>query len=261
VSELEVLQNRAQRDVAAAQVQAAGAEVRKTRLDLGYTEVRAPLAGRAGHNEVDPGNLVGAGEQTLLTTIVRYDPIYVYFSISERQLLHFAESELRAEDDGDTGAEMKVLIDENPIEAARVTDEGYPFHGVLDFADQGIDRATGTLRLRAIFPNPRPRQLIPGLFVRGRLPIRERENALLVSERALGSDQSGRYLLVVDDQDVTQYRSVHVGALVDGMRVIEEGLEPTDRVITNGILFARPGAVVKPELESTSRETAQAATN
>ena len=120
----------------------------------------------------------------------------------------------------------------------------------MDFVDQGVDTETGTLRLRAVFPNPDPVNLIPGLFVRGRVPLRVREGVLLVSERALGSDQSGRYLLVVDDDDVAQYRPVEIGALVDGMRVIEKGISADERVITNGVLFARPGAKVKPETGS-----------
>ena len=134
----------------------------------------------------------------------------------------------------------------------RTTDEGYPIEGVLDFGDLGIDPDTGTYMLRAVFENPTPVKLIPGLFVRARIPLRQREGALLVSERALGSDQNGRYVFVVDDQDVTQYRSVEVGALVDGRRVIEEGLSPTDRIITNGVMFARPGAKVNPQPEEAS---------
>ena len=134
------------------------------------------------------------------------------------------------------------------VEAGRSADEGYPFKGAIDFRDQGIDSATGTFRLRAVFPNPEPVELVPGLFMRARVPIRKRQGSLLVSERALGADQGGRYVLVVGEDDVVEHRPVKVGALVEGMRVIDKGLEPDDRVITQGVLFARPGAVVQPEL-------------
>jgi RND family efflux transporter MFP subunit len=145
------------------------------------------------------------------------------------------------------------------IEAARSVDEGYPYEGVLDLAGQGLDRETGTLMLRGIFPNPAPVQLVPGLFVRVRLPLRQRDDVLLVSERALGADQSGRYLLVAGDDDIVEHRSVKIGALIDGMRVIEEGIEADDRVITKGVLFARPGAKVDPQPEEAGKETPRAA--
>ena len=247
VSELEVLESRARRDVASATLQSAQAEVRRAELDLSYTQIRAPIAGRVGANEVDVGNLVGSGESTLLTTIVRYDPIHVYFTINERQLLRLSAANAHKT----PGKDRATVVEGQRIEAARSTDEGYPFEGNLDLADQGVDRETGTLMLRAVFPNPNPVQLVPGLFVRARLPLREREDVLLVSERALGADQTGRYVLIVDDDDVVQHRSVKIGALVDGLRVIEEGVEATDRVITNGVLYARPGGKVIPEAEGT----------
>jgi RND family efflux transporter MFP subunit len=253
VSELEVLESRATRDVANASLQSAKAEVRRAALDLSYTEIRAPIAGRVGENEIDAGNLVGAGESTLLTTIIRYDPINVYFTINERELLRMADT---AEKEPTEGRASK--IEGTIIEAARSVDEGYPFKGVLDLAGQGVDRETGTLMLRAVFPNPSPIRLVPGLFVRARIPLRERNDVLLVSERALGADQTGRYLLVAGDDDVVQHRSVKTGVLVDGLRVIEEGIEPNDRIITNGVLFARPGAKVAPEPEGTDTDAASA---
>jgi RND family efflux transporter MFP subunit len=231
VSELEVMENRAQREVAAARLDAARSDLRRARLDLGYTRILAPVTGRVGRTLVDPGNLV-------------YDPIYAYFSISERALLQLSDSteEVREEED------RLARIREIPVELGRSNDEGYPFQGSLHFVDPGIDPETGTLLLRAIFENPQPLRLFPGIFARGRLPIRTREGVLLVNDRALGSDQRGRYVLVVDDDDVAQYRPVKTGALIDGMRVIEKGIGPSDRVITNGLLRARPGAKVKPEL-------------
>ncbi len=243
VSELEVLESRAKRDVAAAGLSAAEAVLRKARLDLSYTKIRAPITGRIGRNLVDPGNLVGAGEKTLLTTIVRYDPIYAYFTLSERDVLELSD----ATDDVRAAEDRLERLREIPVELGRSNDEGYPFRGHLHFAESGIDPETGTYLIRGIFPNPQPVRLLPGIFARGRLPIGESEGALLVSDRALGADQSGRYLLVVDDEQVARYRPVEVGALVDGMRVIETGLEPEDWVITSGLLRARPGATVTPQ--------------
>jgi RND family efflux transporter MFP subunit len=155
-----------------------------------------------------------------------------------------AEQRVRREKSGQVRG-----IEGAPIEAARATDEGYPLRGTLDLSDQGVGRETGTMMLRAVFENPKPMKLVPGLFVRGRLPLQKRDEALLVSERALGADQTGRYLLVVDADDVVQYRSVEVGALIDGMRVIEKGLDVGERVITKGVLYARPGGKVNPQVE------------
>jgi len=243
VSELEVIQSQAQRDVSAANVEAARAQLRRATLDLGYTRIRAPITGRVGRSLVDESNLVGAGEKTLLTSIVRYDPIYAYFDINERALLALVDSTERAREEEGRLEAMRQI----PVELGRANEQDYPFRGNLHYTASTIDPETGTYLLRAIFRNPEPVRLLPGLFVRGRLPVREREDALLVSERALGSDQSGRYVLVVDEENVAQYRPVELGARVDGMRVIEQGLEATDWVITEGLLRARPGAAVHPE--------------
>jgi RND family efflux transporter MFP subunit len=243
VSELEVIQSQAQRDVSAADVEAARAQLRRAKLDLGYTRIRAPITGRIGRSLVDEGNLVGAGEKTLLTSMVRYDPIYAYFDINERALLALIDSTEEAREKEGRLAAMRQV----PVELGRANEEGYPFRGNLHYTASTLDADTGTFLLRAIFANPEPLKLLPGLFVRGRLPVREREGALLVSERALGSDQSGRYVLVVDAENVAQYRPVELGAKVDGMRVIEKGLDAADWVITEGLLRARPGAVVEPE--------------
>jgi RND family efflux transporter MFP subunit len=235
VSELEVLENRAQRDVRVANLQSAEADLRRAELDISYTRILAPISGKAGTTLVDPGNLVGAGEQTLLTRLVQYDPIYAYFSMSEREVLRLMDAPNRGGSDSLTG-----------IEVARATDTTFPFAGALDFVDQVVDAETGTFMIRGVFDNPDPVVLLPGLYVRGRIPVRERKGALLVSERALGSDQQGRYLMAVDENNVAQYRPVEIGALVDGMRVIEKGISADDRIITNGVLYARPGAPVTP---------------
>jgi membrane fusion protein (multidrug efflux system) len=134
-----------------------------------------------------------------------------------------------------------------PLELGLANEEGYPHTGQLDYADPEVDASTGTVLLRGVFPNPHPVRLIPGLFVRVRLAVRQHEDALLVSERALGQDQSGSYVLVVGDDDVVEHRSVKLGAAREGMRVVRSGLEPDDRVILEGLLRARPGAKVTPQ--------------
>jgi RND family efflux transporter MFP subunit len=140
-----------------------------------------------------------------------------------------------------------------PVFAGIESEEGYPGEGRLDFASTGLDPGTGTILLRAVFPNPRNAAgmpaMVPGMFVRLRIPTDVRDKALLVSERALGVDQGGRYLLTVDDRNVVEQRPVKTGALVNGMRVIEEGLRPDDWVVVSGIQRARPGAKVTPVKE------------
>jgi RND family efflux transporter MFP subunit len=245
VSELDVLEARAKADAGAAQVDAARAELESAQLDLAYTRIHAPISGRAGRSQVDPGNLVGAGEQTLLTTIVQYDPIYAFFDMNERDLLVILGA--TADERSDVNSMRRKT--KTPVELGRASDEGYPFEGYVDFSDQEVDAATGTFLMRAVFPNPQPIMLLPGLFVRLRIPMEVREGALLVTERAVGSDQSGKFLLVVDEENVVQHRPVETGALVDGLRVIESGIDAKDWVVVNGLLRARPGSKVAPQRE------------
>jgi len=248
VSEVEVLEARAERDVAAARLAGARADRERAALDLSYTKIYSPITGQAGLTLVDAGNLVGAGERTLLTSVVQLDPIYATFSMSERDVLEVTENvdpSRSGEDD----------IRNIPVELARASDKGYPFRGRLDFVDAEIDRDTGTFLMRAIFDNPKPTKLLPGMFTRLRIERRPIEDALLVTERAFGRDQAGIYLLTVGEDGVVEQRRVEVGMTVDGMRVVESGLEPDDWVIVDGILRARPGAKVTPQREG---ETASA---
>jgi RND family efflux transporter MFP subunit len=209
-------------------------------LNLSYCTIRAPISGRISRKKVDVGNLVGAGEQTLLTTIRQQAPIYVYFSINERDLLRIMQR-ARAEDITADRPDQILL------EIGLANEEGFPHKGHLDFVDSTIDPATGTMLLRGLFENPGPPYyMVPGMFVRVRMPVAERENALLVSERALGLDQGGRYLLVVGNENKVEQRYVKIGALRDGMRVIEDGLKLEEMVVVKGIQRAIPGAKVTP---------------
>ncbi|MFO7707857.1 MAG: efflux RND transporter periplasmic adaptor subunit [Desulfobacterales bacterium] len=239
----EVEKWKAERDAAEANIVEAKASQELARINLGYTRVAAPFDGRMDRHLVDPGNLVGAGKPTALAVITRMDPIYAYFTLNERDLVR-----LMNRGQGNQQANYRKV--EAPVFAGIEGVEGYPYEGRLDFASTGLDPGTGTIQLRAVYPNPRGAAgvptLVPGMFVRLRIPIEVRENALLVSERSLGVDQGGRYLLVVNDQDVVEQRPVKIGAAVNGMRVIEEGLKADEWVVVSGIQRARPGAKVTP---------------
>jgi len=247
--ETDVVKWRGERDVALAAIERAKASVERAKLNLGYTQVTAPISGRVSRNFVDVGNLVGEGEPTLLTTITRYDPMYVYFNLNEYDLLRvqsmyrkrIKEKDIDPAEEPDSEAEIQVFL-------GLANEQGYPHEGVVDFRASGVDPATGTIQLRGVFPNPGPPNLlVPGLFTRLRMPIDKRENALLVSERAIGADQGGNFLLSVNSDNVVEKTTIRMGQLVDGLRVIEEGLEPGKLVIVKGLQRARPGGKVDPE--------------
>ena len=242
--QVDFVQAKAARDTALADVDAAGAVLEQTKLDLSFTQVVAPISGRVGRGLVGVGNLVGAGEYTHLTTIVQYDPIRAFYSLNERQLLRLMRQHQEKQADPEVNQEEQSVI-----YLGLADEDGYPHAGQLDYADQGLDPETGTFVLRGIFANPKPHTILPGMFVRIRTPIDQRKAALLVSEQALGADQRGRYVLVVNEQNIVEYRSVQVGAAIDGLRVIEKGLQPDDWVVVKGLLRARPGATVTPERE------------
>jgi membrane fusion protein (multidrug efflux system) len=238
----------------------AKAKVERAQLDLGYTKIMAPISGRVGRNLVDVGNLVGEGEPTLLTIITRYDPMYVYFNLNERDLLKvLAMYRQEVQEKGiDTDTEPNSAAD-IPLFLGLANEEGYPHKGEYEFGESSVDPGTGTLQLRGVFPNPgRVPALMPGLFTRLRMPIGEREDALLVTERAIGADQGGRFLLAVNSENVVEKRLIQMGQLVDGLRVVEEGLQPGDWVIVNGMQRARPGAKVDPERTDMRSLTASA---
>lgn len=242
VSEVAVIAARADLAAAQAAVGAAEAAVRRAALDLSYTRIQAPIGGRIGRSLVDAGNLVGAGERTRLTTIVKDDPIYAYFTVSERDLLQYRKMR---------GAQPSPASDDTPVFLGLSNQDEYPFEGHVDYVDNRVDAGTGTIRIRAIFSNPDHR-LMPGLFARVRVPIGHAKAALLVPDTALGRDQQGTYLLVTDTDNVVHYRPVTVGALLDGMRVISEGITAQDNVIVNGLQKARPGTPVTPVAQETA---------
>ena len=249
-SKTDLVQKTQARDQARAAVAQAKANLDAAKLDLSYTHIYAPNSGRIDRNYVDVGNLVGAGEATLLASIVRQDPIYAYFDVSERQVLVYRALRRRGETVAAEGERNKAYM-------ALDTDDGFPWVGEVDYVSNRVNPSTGTMELRAIFPNP-DRVVVPGLFVRVRLPF-TRGRGLLVPDEAVSVDQGGRYVLVVDAQEVAQHRRVKIGALVDGMRVVQEGLTPEEWVVVNGLQRARPGSKVKPRQAPTTATTAKPA--
>jgi len=248
ISKTEYLQRKTERDVAQAAIGLKSAGVRSAEIQLGYTQVVAPINGRISRNAVDLGNLVGEGEATLLTTITQYKPMYAYFHLNERDLLRIMK--LRGEKaqqmghDSEKEPEHKLNI---PLQLGLADEEGYPHQGELDFGESSLNTSTGTIELRGIFTNEgNPTRLIPGLFSRLRLPINKSQQALLISERAIGSDQSGRFVLVVNQENKVEKRLVTLGQHLDGMVVISKGIKADDKVIINGLQKARPGSVVNP---------------
>ena len=237
------------RDTARANLQQAEINTKLAAINYDYTSVAAPFDGIVTARKVSVGEYVGASSQpTVLATIVQHDPIYVNFSINERDVLRI-RAEIRGR--GLTPEDLKKI----PIDVGLQTEQGYPHKGALDYASPTVDPSTGTLAARALLNNP-DRVLLPGLFVRVRIPMRRQENTLLVPDAALGTDQSGRYLLVVNKDNVVEQRPVEVGPLDGGLRVIDKGIGPDDRVIISGLLRAVPGQKVEPQ-EATAAPSAK----
>ncbi|MCX5465250.1 efflux RND transporter periplasmic adaptor subunit [Alcaligenes parafaecalis] len=242
----------ATRNAHQAQVQVAKADVAAAQLELSYTHIRSPIAGRVDRVLVTEGNLVNGGatdKASLLTTIVSTDPIYAYFDIDEATYLK-AIRQTRAEKDNKASA--------LPVSIGLTTDQGFPYQGKLDFVGNQIDRSTGTIRARAVVPNP-DAMLAPGLFARIRLATGAEQAAILIDDQAVGTDQGKRYVLVVDQNNQAQYRVVETGPMVDGLRVIKAGLQTGEKVIIKGLV--RPGMNITPHMVSMQAvtETASAA--
>ncbi len=235
----------------AAQVAAVEAALRAADLNLEFTQVTSPIDGRVGRAIVTPGNLVssGPGEATLLTTVVSLDPIYASFDADEHTLL----SQLDL-----TGGTTRAHAGESglPIRLALASDREFQREGKLNFLDNQIDPATGTIRGRAIFRN-QDRGLMPGLFVRLKLPGRKAYRGLLIQDRAVGTDLDKRFVFVVTADRTIQYRDVALGPIVDGLRVVRSGLNPGDGVVVNGLQRVRPGMKVEPVAVAMKEEKTQ----
>ncbi len=240
ISGEEVDQRRSRAMIAQAGFEGAEAAVESAALNLAFTRVTAPITGRISRDFVSEGNLINGGtpEATLLTTIVSLDPIYCYFEADERSYLKYVRLSR-------SGARASGRDFQHPVYLALADQTGFPHEGYLDFVDNRLDPATGTMTARALFANP-DFALTPGLFARVRLVGSGRYEALLLPEEAIGTDLSQRYVFVVNDQSVVQYRTVELGPLIGGLRVIRNGLEGAERVIISGIQKARNGSRVSP---------------
>ncbi|MBK1656786.1 efflux RND transporter periplasmic adaptor subunit [Paracraurococcus ruber] len=243
-SEANVEQRAQALDAARAAVTQADAALQRARLDLEFTEVRAPVAGRIGRHLVSPGNLVSGGEgstATLLATIVTIDPIDFGFDIDQAAGLRYARLAV-------SGGRPSSRDMQNPVQLALADETGFPHAGRVVFVDNEADAGTGTIRLRARFANPRD-LFLPGGFARVRLVASAPYQALLVPDSAVATDQSRRVVYVLGEGDKLQMRQVQLGSLHDGMRVIRSGLDGSEEVVTTGLTRIRAGQAVRPNRE------------
>ncbi len=244
VSRQDLDRAQATRDQAEAAVLSAKARLERAAINLQYTNVTTPITGMVSRNLVDLGNLVGAAEPTLLTTVTRVDPIYVYFNGPEQVVLQFLAAQNNSATAAADTSVGRVLI-------ATAIDEGFPHGGRIDFINNTVDPATGTIELRAVIGNS-DNTLFLGLFVRIRLLSGTTEDAILVQERAIGTDLGGKFVLIVGEmENVVNQKYIRLGPLQDdGTVVVAEGLDGTERYIVNGIMRARPGFPVTPQIEA-----------
>jgi RND family efflux transporter MFP subunit len=227
---------------AAAAVRGTDAAVEAARLNLAYTRITSPIDGRIGRAEVTPGNLVNGegGSATLLATVVSMHPMYAYFEAAEQDYLKYMDL-------ARSGARPLSRDVKNPVFMAVGNETEFTHEGYMDFVDNRVRPGTGTLQGRAVFPNP-DRHLTPGMFVRVRLIGSGRYPGLLINDRAIATDQDRRYVLVVGEGDKLEYRAITTGPVVDGLRVVREGLKDGERIVVNGLQRVRPGMQITPKL-------------
>ena len=230
---------RAKRDSSQADILKAKGDLQIAAIQLSYTRVTAPFDGVVSARLASVGDLVGASGTTKLATVVQLDPIYVSFNAGERDVLQIRAALARA---GKTDLDLTSV----PMEVGLANEQGFPHAGTLNYVAPGVDPTSGTVQVRGIFKNAE-KVMLPGMFVRVRVPLRHETNALMVPDAALGSDLGGRYVLVVNKDDVVEQKRVRPGPLVNGLRVIEDGLTADDRVIVSGIQRAAANLKVAPE--------------
>ncbi|WP_245261487.1 efflux RND transporter periplasmic adaptor subunit [Hyphomicrobium sp. 802] len=231
-------------DAAVAAQKQSQVNIDQAQLNLSYTEVKAPFDGIVTAREVSLGQLVGAGSPTTLATIVQLQPIYVNFYVSESDVQSIRDN-IRAR--AITAEELKKI----PVEVGLQSETGYPHKGTLDYAAPTITANTGTLLVRGVFQNEN-KSLLPGYFVRVRVPRGKDNDALLVPDRVVGSDQAGRYVFVANKDDIIEQRKVVLGQQVGDLRVIEKGLAPDDRVVISGLMTVVPGQKIEPVVKTIS---------
>lgn len=222
-------------------VRALEAALKTVQLDLEFTQIRAPVSGRISNARVTKGNLVTGGtkDATLLTTLVSMNPIYCYMDVDERSALRYRE--LHKE-----GSRVSALFGQIPAQMGLINQTGFPHEGVIDFVDNQLDPATGTIRARGVFKNE-DRLMSPGFFARVRIPGTGEYEALLVLDQAVADDQGSSFVWVIDAENKAVYRPVKLGPLTDGLRIVREGLKADDRVVINGLMTVRNGIKVNPQ--------------
>ncbi len=237
-----------------AAVRSAKATLDSAKLNLEFTQIRAPIDGRISRAVVTEGNLISSGVAgsgaTLLTTIVSLNPLYLYGDADERSVLKYLH--LRRE-----GTRVSARDELIPAEMGLADEAGFPHKGYMDFVDNRIDPGTGTMRARGVFSNA-DHSLSPGFFGRIRIPGSGKYPALLIPDRALGSDQAQKFVYVVNAEKKVEFRPVKIGPMIDGLRVVKEGLKPGEQIVIEGLLRVRPGIVVEAKLWEGSPQTAVA---
>ncbi len=218
------------------------------KLDLDYTEIRAPIDGRVSRALVTAGNYASGvpGAATVLTTLVSVDPMYVYADVDENSLLKFNALAQAQKLEGSSDGKI-------PVELQLADEDGFPHRGYIESFDNKLDPNTGSILLRAVFTNTDER-IVPGLFARIRVPLSDRHPALLVEERAIGTDQGQKYVLSLSHSNTVQYRTVKLGPEVNGKRIIRTGIEAGDQIVVNGLQRVRPGMPVAPQTEVAGKE-------
>lgn len=236
VSEQEVGTYKAQRDMAEAALLSAKAELAQAKLNLSYTRIESPIDGKISRNYIDEGNLVGSGENTLLANVVRMDPLYIYFNASESEYLNYTKNV--RENMADTPSELPVFI-------SLANEEDYGHEGHLDYMDNKVDTATGTIQIRGVIPNP-DHQLYPGMFVKIRVPIKTVKDAVLIPQKAIMSDLGGKYVLILDENNILQRRDITLGAVKGKLQVVTSGLDGSETFATGSFYIIRQGMPITP---------------
>jgi len=220
-----------------ARFKSAEAALESAKLNVEYTRIKAPIAGKLSRAEITPGNIVEAGfNAPILTSVVSSDPIYVDFDIDENAFLHYMQK----------GTQGNQAVNKIPVLMGLATENSIVRKGFIESFDNQFNTTSGTIRARAVLPNPQG-MLVPGLFARIKLGDALETQALLITDRAVGTDQSKKFVYVIDKDNKVIYREIRLGAQVDGLRIVQEGLTADDKIIVNGLQRARPGAVIAPE--------------
>jgi multidrug efflux system membrane fusion protein len=239
--------------VAKAEKLKALAEVEKAKLELGFTKIFSPIEGRISRTKITAGNLVNPSGDTVLTTIVTVDPMYVYFDVDERALQRY-KHDFRKGNESALAPSVKEL--KIPVQVGLEGETGYPHTGVIDFAENQVNASTGTIQVRGVIPNPKG-VLDAGMRARVRVPVSEPHKSLLITERAVGTDQGRKFVYVVNDQKTAERRDVVLGRTSGGLQIVQEGLKPEDWVVVNGIQRIRDGAKVEPNRKPMPGATAE----